>query len=60
MEPNDRPVAARQTTQTILARQLLDEKIIVDAGGFLDLTSKGRGRTTTANARAISLFSRVF
>jgi hypothetical protein len=31
-----------QTTQTTLARQLLEEKIIVDADGFLDLTSKGR------------------
>jgi hypothetical protein len=31
-----------QTTQTILVRQLLDEKIIVDAEGNLNLTSKGR------------------
>ena len=31
-----------QTTQKILVRQLLDEQIIVDVEGFLDLTSKGR------------------
>lgn len=31
-----------QTTQKILVRQLLDQKIIVDAEGCLDLTSKGR------------------
>jgi hypothetical protein len=31
-----------QTTQTVLVRQLLDENIIIDAEGYLDLTSKGR------------------
>jgi hypothetical protein len=31
-----------QTRQKILVRQLLDEKIIVDVEGCLDLTSKGR------------------
>jgi hypothetical protein len=31
-----------QTTQTLLVRQLLDNKIIVDVEGCLDLTSKGR------------------
>jgi hypothetical protein len=31
-----------QTSQTILVRQLLDEKIIVEAEGNLNLTSKGR------------------
>jgi len=31
-----------QTTQTVLVRQLLDEKIITDAEGLLALTSKGR------------------
>jgi hypothetical protein len=31
-----------QTTQTVLMRQLLDEKIITDAEGLLTLTSKGR------------------
>jgi hypothetical protein len=31
-----------QTSQTVLVRQLLDEKIIVEAEGNLNLTSKGR------------------
>jgi len=31
-----------QTTQTVLVRQLLDAKVIVDVEGCLDLTSKGR------------------
>jgi hypothetical protein len=31
-----------QTSQTVLVRQLLDEKIIFDAEGNLNLTSKGR------------------
>jgi hypothetical protein len=31
-----------QTSQTILVRQLLDEKIIFEAEGNLNLTSKGR------------------
>jgi hypothetical protein len=30
-----------QTSQTVLVRQLLDEEIIVDAEGNLNLTSKG-------------------
>jgi hypothetical protein len=31
-----------RTSQTVLVRQLLDEKIIVEAEGNLNLTSKGR------------------
>lgn len=31
-----------QTSQTVLVRQLLDEKIIVETEGNLNLTSKGR------------------
>ena len=31
-----------QTAQRILVRQLLDEEIIVNVGGCLDLTPKGR------------------
>ena len=31
-----------QTTQQVLVRQLLEENVIVDAEGRLDLTSKGR------------------
>ena len=31
-----------QSTKNFLVRQLLDEKIIVDVEGGLDLTSKGR------------------